>query len=227
MTKSCFVFSSATLWSPYATVVAFVHPPTNNLATFYGIEVEGTSEEIKKTEAVWSMTSCTSFASFLISSSSFPSLCFAQTHSITCKQRFPFPSVKGRRKFSTLSFSSTKRLVTRAAEYKFPDPIPEFADAETQKFKSHLLKKLSKKDMYGESIEEVVGICTEIFSTFLHSEYGGPGTLLVLPFVDMADALNEQGLPGGPQAARAAIKWAQDHVDKDWKEWTNGDNNKK
>ncbi|XP_040867511.1 protein PLASTID REDOX INSENSITIVE 2, chloroplastic-like isoform X1 [Glycine max] len=107
------------------------------------------------------MTSCTSFASFLISSSSFPSLCFAQTHSITCKQRFPFPSVKGRRKFSTLPFSSTKRLVTRAAEYKFPDPIPEFADAETQKFKSHLLKKLSKKDMYGESIEEVVGICTE------------------------------------------------------------------
>lgn len=55
----------------------------------------------------------------------------------------------------------------------------------------------------------------------------GLGTLLVLPFVDMADALNEQGLPGGPQAARAAIKWAQDHVDKDWKEWTNGDNNKK
>lgn len=66
----------------------------------------------------------------------------------------------------------------------------------------------------------------QIFSTFLHSEYGGPGTLLVLPFVDMADALNEQGLPGGPQAARAAIKWAQDHVDKDWKEWTIGDNKK-
>ena len=63
----------------------------------------------------------------------------------------------------------------------------------------------------------------QIFSTFLHTEYGGPGTLLVIPFIDMADTLNERGLPGGPQAARAAVKWAQDHVDKDWKEWTGSD----
>lgn len=60
----------------------------------------------------------------------------------------------------------------------------------------------------------------QIFDTFLHTEYGGPGTLLVLPFIDMADTINEKGLPGGPQAARAAVKWAQTHVDKDWKEWT-------
>ncbi|GKV22815.1 hypothetical protein SLEP1_g32637 [Rubroshorea leprosula] len=73
--------------------------------------------------------------------------------------------------------------------------------------------------MFGDSLEEVVGICTEILSTFLHTEYGGPGTLLVI-LIDMADTLNEKGLPGGPQAARAAVKWAQDHVDKDWKEWT-------
>lgn len=65
----------------------------------------------------------------------------------------------------------------------------------------------------------------QIFSTFLHSEYGGPGTLLVLPFIDMADTVNERGLPGGPQAARAAIKWAQKHVDNDWKEWTAPDSN--
>ncbi|XP_022727277.1 LOW QUALITY PROTEIN: protein PLASTID REDOX INSENSITIVE 2-like [Durio zibethinus] len=121
-----------------------------------------------------------------------------------------------------LSFSSTN-FICKAAEYKFPDPIPEFADAETDKFRTHLLKKLSKKDIYGDSVEEVVGICTEIFSTFLHAEYGGPGTLLVIPFIDMADTLNERGLPGGPQAARAAVKWAQDHVDKDWKEWNSSD----
>ncbi|XP_010272033.1 PREDICTED: uncharacterized protein LOC104607939 [Nelumbo nucifera] len=119
-------------------------------------------------------------------------------------------------------FSST-RHICRAAEYKFPDPIPEFAEAETEKFKTHLLKKLSKKDIYGDSLEEVVGICTEIFSTFLYTEYGGPGTLLVIPFIDMADTLNERGLPGGPQAARAAVVWAQNHVDKDWKEWTGND----
>lgn len=42
---------------------------------------------------------------------------------------------------------------------------------------------------------------------------------MVLPFIDMADTLNERGLPGGPQAARAAVVWAQKHVDKDWNEW--------
>lgn len=42
---------------------------------------------------------------------------------------------------------------------------------------------------------------------------------MVAPFCDMADTINERGLPGGPQAARAAIKWAQD---KDWKGWTSG-----
>lgn len=33
---------------------------------------------------------------------------------------------------------------------------------ETDKFRSHLLNKLSKKDKYGDSVEEVVGICTEV-----------------------------------------------------------------
>ncbi|KAK3038648.1 hypothetical protein RJ639_027311 [Escallonia herrerae] len=120
----------------------------------------------------------------------------------------------------SLSNKRSPKLICRAAEYKFPDPIPEFAEAETEKFRTHLLKKLSKKDIYGDSVQEVVEICTEIFNTFLHTEYGGPGTLLVVPFIDMADTLNERGLPGGPQAARAAVVWAQDRVDKDWKEWT-------
>ncbi|KAK7348684.1 hypothetical protein VNO80_23297 [Phaseolus coccineus] len=176
--------------------------------------------------SVSSSSSSSTHASLLPSSTPF---CFSQRRSISTsaafkQHRFSFPSVKGRRKFPTLPFSSTKRLIVRAAEYKFPDPIPEFADAETEKFKSHLLQKLTNKDIYGESVEEVVGICTEIFSTFLHSEYGGPGTLLVLPFVDMADTLNEQGFPGGPIAARAAITWAQNNVDKDWREWNKADN---
>ncbi|XP_004509869.1 protein PLASTID REDOX INSENSITIVE 2, chloroplastic-like [Cicer arietinum] len=158
-------------------------------------------------------------------SSSLPSLCFSQTHfnSIKCKQRFSFPSLNTN--LATLPFSSTQRHITKASDYKFPDPIPQFADSETEKFKNHLLNKLSKKDIYEESVEEVVGVCTEIFSTFLHSEYGGPGTLLVDPFIDMADVVNERGLPGGPQAARVAVKWAQAHVDKDWNEWTGGHSN--
>ncbi|CAI9097041.1 OLC1v1033339C1 [Oldenlandia corymbosa var. corymbosa] len=116
--------------------------------------------------------------------------------------------------------SRTPKLTCRAAEYKFPDPIPEFAEAETEKFRTHLLDKLSKKDIFGDEVEEVVEICTQIIDNFFHTEYGGPGTLLVDPFMEMAETINEQGLPGGPQAARAAIKWAQNHLDKDWKEWT-------
>ncbi|XP_023644776.1 protein PLASTID REDOX INSENSITIVE 2, chloroplastic [Capsella rubella] len=123
----------------------------------------------------------------------------------------------------SLSSLSRRGFVCKAAEYKFPDPIPEFAEAETEKFRDHMLKKLSTRDLFEDSVDEIVGICTEIFGTFLRSEYGGPGTLLVIPFIDMADTLNERELPGGPQAARAAIKWAQNHVDKDWKEWTGTD----
>ncbi|XP_075484684.1 protein PLASTID REDOX INSENSITIVE 2, chloroplastic-like [Primulina tabacum] len=142
----------------------------------------------------------------------------------------PFPSFLSKHNTPLLHIRSSSVCVKRRDnficraenEYKFPDPIPEFADSETEKFRTHLVKKLSKKELFGDSVDEVVGICTQIFSDFLHTEYGGPGTLLVIPFIDMADTLNERGLPGGPQAARAAVKWAQDHVDKDWKEWTKG-----
>ncbi|XP_059655998.1 protein PLASTID REDOX INSENSITIVE 2, chloroplastic [Cornus florida] len=166
------------------------------------------------------------FLSLLCNSFSSPSsaICFsANTHSKNSSYLFKLLNKKTPSQYPSLfhSSSSFNNHVCRAAEYQFPDPIPEFAESETEKFRNHLLKELSKKDTYGDSIEEVVGICTEIFSTFLHTEYGGPGTLLVLPFIDMADTLNERGLPGGPQAARAAVKWAQVHVDKDWKEWTN------
>ncbi|KAI5419747.1 protein PLASTID REDOX INSENSITIVE 2, chloroplastic [Lathyrus oleraceus] len=171
------------------------------------------------------MASTSSLSLFLIpsssSSSSIPPLCFSLT-TTKCKQRFAFPSLNT--KLTTLPFSSTKRSITRASdsEYKFPDPIPEFADSETEKFQSHLLNKLSEKDIFEESVEQVVGVCTEIFRTFLHSEYGGPGTLLVDPFIDMADMVTERGLPGGPQAARSALNWAHANVDKDWNEWTGG-----
>ncbi|CAL0312961.1 unnamed protein product [Lupinus luteus] len=160
-----------------------------------------------------------SLSSSTLIPSSFPSTSFSTLTSTTFKQqRFSFPSHNI--KFSTLS---KRVIITKVSEYKFPDPIPEFADAEIEKFTEHLSNRLIKKDVCGESLEEVVGLCTEIFSTFLHSEYGGPGTLLVDPFVDMADALNERGLPGASQVARVAVTWAQKHVDNDWKEWTGGD----
>ncbi|XP_073100865.1 protein PLASTID REDOX INSENSITIVE 2, chloroplastic isoform X3 [Elaeis guineensis] len=68
--------------------------------------------------------------------------------------------------FSSLPHSI--QLLCRAAEYaeyKFPDPIPEFAEAETSKFRIHMLQRLTKKNEYfGDHVEEIVGICTEVDS---------------------------------------------------------------
>ncbi|KAF0915381.1 hypothetical protein E2562_035940 [Oryza meyeriana var. granulata] len=104
-------------------------------------------------------------------------------------------------------------------DYKFPDPIPEFAAQETSKFKEHMLWRLEQKkdDYFGEHVEEIVDVCTEILGTFLEHDYCGPGTLLVHPFLDMKGEIKERGLPGAPQAARAAIAWAEKNIDKDWK----------
>ena len=120
------------------------------------------------------------------------------------------------------------RVVCRRAknaafeDYKFPDPIPEFAEQETSKFREHMTWRLEqKKEQYfGKHVEDIVDVCTEVLSTFLQHEYCGPGTLLVHPFLDMKGEIKERGLPGAPQAARAAIAWAEKNIDKDWKEWT-------
>ncbi|EER98844.1 hypothetical protein BDA96_02G201700 [Sorghum bicolor] len=107
-------------------------------------------------------------------------------------------------------------------DYKFPDPIPEFAEQETSKFREHMAWRLEQKkeDYFGDHVEEIVDICTEILGTFLENDYCGPGTLLVHPFLDMKGEIKERGLPGAPQAARAAIAWAEKNIDKDWKAWT-------
>ncbi|KAK8691491.1 hypothetical protein V6N13_075001 [Hibiscus sabdariffa] len=123
---------------------------------------------------------------------------------------------------STLSVkqSLTPRRASHHQEYVYPDLIPEFADAETRKFKSELFKKLSKdRDNFGHDLDAVIDVCVEVFSNFLHSEYGGPGTLLVEPFTDMFVALKEKKLPGAPVAARVSLLWAQSYVDHDWEAW--------
>ncbi|XP_022725907.1 protein PLASTID REDOX INSENSITIVE 2-like [Durio zibethinus] len=105
-------------------------------------------------------------------------------------------------------------------KYVYPDPIPEFAEAETLKFKSELFKKLSKdKHTFGGDLDACIEVCGEVFNNFLHDEYGGPGTLLVEPFTEIFVALKEKNLPGAPMAARASLLWAQNYVDHDWKVW--------
>ncbi|KQJ90111.1 protein PLASTID REDOX INSENSITIVE 2, chloroplastic [Brachypodium distachyon] len=110
-------------------------------------------------------------------------------------------------------------------DYKFPDPIPEFAEQETSKFREHMTLRLEQKkeEYFGEHVEEIVDVCTEVLGTFLQHDYCGPGTLLVHPFLDMKGEIKERGLPGAPQAARAAIAWAEKNIDKDWKAWTGED----
>ncbi|CAN6477648.1 unnamed protein product [Victoria cruziana] len=167
---------------------------------------------------------CSWFSSFPSSSSSFTNSRLSTLSSHVSGSRVTSSVVPV---FSSLPlpFSTRNRNLhtCRAAEYVFPDPIPEFAEAETEKFRTHLLETLSESDTYGESCEEVVAICTEIFNTFLHAEYGGPGTLLVIPFIDMADTLRERGLPGAGEAAEKAVEWAREYVDKDWEQWTGSD----
>ncbi|PIN24941.1 hypothetical protein CDL12_02329 [Handroanthus impetiginosus] len=121
--------------------------------------------------------------------------------------------------FTAKTFSRPPKAVP-FQKYVYPDPIPEFAAAETRKFKAELLKKLSKeKDTFGDELQTVVNVCAEIFSEFLHNDYGGPGTLLIEPFTDMMVALKEKNLPGAPLAARASLLWAQNYVDQDWEDW--------
>ncbi|KAL7110270.1 hypothetical protein ACP275_05G014300 [Erythranthe tilingii] len=105
-------------------------------------------------------------------------------------------------------------------KFVYPGAAPDFAAVETQRFKVELLKELSKeKETFGSDIRTVVNVCAEIFSEFMHKDYGGPGTLVIEPFSDMMVALNEKNLPGAPLAARASLLWAQNHVDQDWEDW--------
>ncbi|XBI81067.1 hypothetical protein VPH35_090065 [Triticum aestivum] len=61
------------------------------------------------------------------------------------------------------------RVVCRRAknaaleDYKFPDPIPEFAEQETSKFREHMTWRLEQKkeEYFGEHVEDIVDVCTE------------------------------------------------------------------
>ncbi|RLM85921.1 hypothetical protein C2845_PM04G14020 [Panicum miliaceum] len=133
----------------------------------------------------------------------------------------------------TLSASPARRSAA-AGEVRVP---PRQKLGETSKFREHMAWRLEQKkdDYFGEHVEEIVDICTQacfrglvhllfrtqlILGSFLENDHCGPGTLLVHPFLDMKGEIKERGLPGAPQAARAAIAWAEKNIDKDWKAWT-------
>ncbi|KAL6294576.1 hypothetical protein ACE6H2_002718 [Prunus campanulata] len=132
-------------------------------------------------------------------------------------QRFPTISSKPIFKNTT---AKPLRATKTPQKYAYPDPIPQFAESETQKFRAELSRKLLKdKETFGDDLHSVIDVCSQIFSEFLLKEYGGPGTLLVEPFTDMLVALKEKELPGAPLAARASLLWAQSYLDQDWEIW--------
>ncbi|KAK9090493.1 hypothetical protein Sjap_023670 [Stephania japonica] len=141
-----------------------------------------------------------------------------------------FPSSHSLRRISSNTLSTRPRSAARHAtplqKYVYPDPIPEFAEHETRKFRSELMRKLSKnKEAFGGDLDNVVKVCAEIFNEFLHKEYGGPGTLVVEPFTDMLVVLKAKKLSGAPEAARAALLWAQNYLDRDWEAWNSQEPN--
>ncbi|XP_042499207.1 protein PLASTID REDOX INSENSITIVE 2, chloroplastic-like isoform X3 [Macadamia integrifolia] len=89
------------------------------------------------------------------------SLSFTQRlhSSIPSVSSFPTTTIKP----IFLRFSIEPPRVAAQQKYVYPDPIPEFAEAETQKFRGELLKKLSKdRETFGEELDAVVKVCAEI-----------------------------------------------------------------
>ncbi|XP_021741844.1 protein PLASTID REDOX INSENSITIVE 2-like [Chenopodium quinoa] len=130
-----------------------------------------------------------------------------------------------RRRIQSLSSILTLRA-NPPRKYVYPDPIPEFSEAETQKFKIELKKTLLKdEDAFGDELDRIVDVCAKILHEFLNKEYGGPGTLLVEPFTDMLIALKDKNLPAAPLATRASLLWAQNCIDRDWRAWNSSASN--
>ncbi|KAI3824915.1 hypothetical protein L1987_06388 [Smallanthus sonchifolius] len=115
---------------------------------------------------------------------------------------------------------SFRTRATPLQKYVYPDPIPEFAVYETNKYREELKKKLlTDRETFADDLDAVLDTCAELFSEFLHNEYGGPGTLLVEPFTNMLIELKQKKLPGANLAARASLLLAQNYLDRDWKIW--------
>ncbi|KAK9935546.1 hypothetical protein M0R45_022645 [Rubus argutus] len=157
------------------------------------------------------------FCGPLISS---PSLTPARTPTSTMVIHSCPPTVWVNAKIRNTTTKPLSATASTPQKYMYPDPIPEFAESETHKFRAELSRKLLKdKATFGDDFNSVIDVCTQIFSEFLLKEYGGPGTLLVDPFTDMLVALKEKELPGAPLAARASLLWAQNYLDQDWDVW--------
>ncbi|KAK4399742.1 protein PLASTID REDOX INSENSITIVE 2, chloroplastic [Sesamum angolense] len=86
--------------------------------------------------------------------------------------------------FSRETFSRPPKA-TPSQKYVYPDPIPEFASAETQKFKAELLKKLSKEKSPSEMIFKRLSM--SVPSWLLDTSIIAPG-FVFLDFASLHDS---------------------------------------
>lgn len=102
-----------------------------------------------------SSTPQVSFFSSSSSSSSSSILCYpfqiskGISVSVSVSSRYRFGEItNGRIRFKNsainplISNSRTRRFICRAAEYKFPDPIPEFAEAVSKQFRNKFVRRI-------------------------------------------------------------------------------------
>ncbi|KAF9605411.1 hypothetical protein IFM89_017150 [Coptis chinensis] len=55
-------------------------------------------------------------------------------------------------------------------KYVYPDPVPEFAQTETLKFRSELRKNLWTNKEFGDDLDKVVSVCEEVI-LFIISDF--------------------------------------------------------
>uniref|UniRef100_A0A7N2L8X8 Uncharacterized protein n=1 Tax=Quercus lobata TaxID=97700 RepID=A0A7N2L8X8_QUELO len=89
---------------------------------------------------------------------------FLRTPCLILRLHSPTPSSStfSAKPISQISLTTSLRA-SSPQKYVYPDPIPEFAEAEIRKFRAEVLRKLLKdKDTFGEELDAVVDVCAEV-----------------------------------------------------------------
>nr|POF25922.1 protein plastid redox insensitive 2 [Quercus suber] len=88
---------------------------------------------------------------------------FLRTPCLILRFHSPTPSSStfSAKPISQISLTTSLRA-SSPQKYVYPDPIPEFAEAEIRKFRAEVLRKLLKdKDTFGDELDAVVDVCAE------------------------------------------------------------------
>ncbi|XP_050276820.1 protein PLASTID REDOX INSENSITIVE 2, chloroplastic-like isoform X3 [Quercus robur] len=91
---------------------------------------------------------------------------FLRTPCLILRLHSPTPSSStfSAKPISQISLTTSLRA-SSPQKYVYPDPIPEFAEAEIRKFRAEVLRKLLKdKDTFGDELDAVVDVCAEIIT---------------------------------------------------------------